>query len=98
MATPSAYFDTSVVVKRYINEPSSIRARELFRRFRLLSSAVIAVELGAAIRRRVNLGDITDAGMTAALRRINDDRVRWDLIDRQREAAARVNLEVVWVG
>ena len=145
MATPSAYFDTSVVVKRYINEPSSIRARELFRRFRLLSSAVVAVELSAAIRRRVNLGDITDAGLTAALRRINDDRVRWDLIDvappvlsragtvamqlgvsaldaihiasalifadesgrrppfvtadsRQREAAARVNLEVVWVG
>jgi len=143
--TPSAYFDTSVVVKRYIHEPSSIRARDLFRRFRLVSSAVVAVELTAAIRRRVNVGDINDAGMMAALRRINDDRLRWELIDvaspvlsraetvasqlgvsaldaihiasalvfadesgrrppfftadaRQREAAARVNLEVVWVG
>ncbi|OLB99723.1 MAG: hypothetical protein AUH30_04530 [Candidatus Rokubacteria bacterium 13_1_40CM_68_15] len=145
MPTPSAYFDTSVVVKRYVNEPSSIRARELFRRFRLVSSTVVPVELSAAIRRRMNLGDIDETGMTAALRRINDDRVRWELIEvappvlsraetvalqfgvpaldaihiasalvladelgrrppfftadaRQREAAARVNLEVVWVG
>jgi len=141
---PSAYFDTSVVVTRYINEPSSTRARELFRRWRLVCSGIVPVELGSALRRRANLGELSDAALTAALRRIDDDRARWELIEvappvlsraetvalqfgvgaldaihiasalvfadelgrrlpfvtaeaRQREAAARLNLEVVWV-
>ena len=144
MRASAAYFDTSVVVKRYVNELASVRARGLLRRFRPVLSAVALVELSSAVRRRTNAGELSEAAMTAVLRRIDDDRRRWQLIDvtapvlnraetlalelgiaaldaihvasaatlaeglgrhvafvtadaRQRSAAARVNLEVVWV-
>src|SRR5262249_1268241 len=45
MAAAPAYSDTSVLLKRYINEPGSVRAREALRRFKLVRSAITPVEL-----------------------------------------------------
>ena len=39
-----AYFDTSVLVKRYVKEAGSSATRRLLQRFRFLSSAVAPVE------------------------------------------------------
>lgn len=39
-----AYFDTSVLVKRYVKEVGSLTMRRLLRRFQLLSSSIMPVE------------------------------------------------------
>jgi hypothetical protein len=41
MAAGFAYFDTSVLVKRYVREAGSKRARELLRQYRFLSSTIM---------------------------------------------------------
>ena len=52
MAPPFAYFDTSVVVKGYVREPSSTMARALLRRHRCVSSAILRLEVVSALNRR----------------------------------------------
>ena len=47
-----AYFDTSVLVKRYVREDGSMYARALMRRHRVVSSAVAPLELLSALTRR----------------------------------------------
>ena len=44
-----AYFDTSVLVKRYVKEQGSAAARRLLQRYRFLSSAVAPVEVVSQI-------------------------------------------------
>ena len=47
---PLAYFDTSAIAKRYVEEPGSARVRELLSNHRLLSSAIAPLELISAVR------------------------------------------------
>ena len=140
-----AYFDTSVLLKRYVREAGSARAMALFRRHRLLSSALAPVEAASALRLRQLTGDLAEREVAAALARMAIERARWELIGptsivliraeelvrayalrtldavhlasavifqaetgrqlrfltaeaRQRAAALRLHLEVVWVG
>ena len=141
---PPAYFDASVLVKRYVTEPGSTRMRMLLRRYQVLSSAVAPVELASVIHRRRVAGDVDEDEVAEVLERMAIDRQSWELVAptslvlgraetlvrdgtlrtldavhvasaltfqtdtghrlpfvtadaRQREAATRVNLEVVWV-
>lgn len=142
---PWAYVDTSVLVKRYVREDESPRARALLRRHRVLSSALLPVEALAAIRRRRSAGDLSERDFTGILADLQRDRQRWKLVEvtsqvlgraeqllhaesvrtldalhiasaleleralgeklpfltsdtRQRGAAQRAGLQVVWVG
>jgi predicted nucleic acid-binding protein len=80
MPPPFAYFDTSVVVKRYVRESSSMAARTLLRRYRCLSSAILPVEVMSALKRRRASGDLAAADFTAILSRVGEDRRRWELV------------------
>lgn len=144
MSSAGGYFDTSVLVKRYVNEPGSRRARELLRKLSVVTSALAPIEAASAVQRRARVGELDERAVRAMMRRMADDRGRWELIDleaavlaraeslvrdvalatldavhiasalllgegmgrrvpfvtadaRQRTAAERVNLEVVWV-
>lgn len=139
------YFDTSALLKRYLFEPGSDRARALQRTYRVVSSAVMPVEAASALSRRKTLGNLTDRQLSAALAKMRSDRIRWELVEvdrpvlskaeelvmqtplrpldaihlasaltfltmtgvrmpfvtadeRQREAAATLGLNVIWVG
>jgi predicted nucleic acid-binding protein len=76
-----AYFDTSVLVKRYVREPGSVRAQALFRRYGFLSSAVVPVELLSALHRRRATGELSLPGFEVILARIKRDRAYWALIE-----------------
>jgi len=76
-----AYFDTSVVVKRYVSEPGSLQVRTLLRRHDFLSSAITPVELMSALCRRKQNGDLSEEDFTAVLRRVQSDRMRWELVE-----------------
>ena len=103
MPAPSAYFDASVLVKRYFTGPGSTSSRMLLRRYDVLSSAVVPVELVSELARRRSAGEVgeDDAIHVASALVLADEfgrRVPFLTADaRQRAAAAAVNLEVVWV-
>ncbi len=81
MPTPRAYFDTSVLLKRYLDEPFSEQTRWLTRRHRIVSSAIMPVETLSALSARRAAGTLTDRAYTAIITRIRDDRLQWDLVD-----------------
>ena len=76
-----AYFDTSVLVKRYIRETGSLQASALFRRHDLLSSSIINPELLSAFSRRRRSGELSEAHFNTLLGRVQNDRLQWELIE-----------------
>jgi len=80
-ATRWAYFDTSVLVKRYVKEEGSTAARGLFQRYRLLSSAVAAVEVLSALGRRRTADELTQRDFLAIQSRLHKDRAYWELVE-----------------
>lgn len=145
MPAPWAYFDTSVLLKRYIREEGSAQARASLRRYRFLSSAVAPVEAISALCRRRASGELREDDFAMILSHIRKDRSYWELVAvtplvlthaeelipatgvktldalhlgsvlafqaasgiripfitadiRQRDAASRLDLTVVWIG
>ena len=84
MKSSRAYFDTSALLKRYLLESGSDRARVLQRTYRVLSSAVMPVEVASALSRRKTLGNLAERQLSAILSRIRSDRVRWELVEVDR--------------
>ena len=76
-----AYFDTSVLFKRYIQEFGSDRARSLARQYRPVSSAITPAEMLSALYRRRVAGDLTDSAFEAIVDRMRADRRQWQLME-----------------
>ena len=81
MPAPWAYFDTSVLVRRYIREAGSHRARRLLRQYRFLSSAIAPVEMMSALCRRRAAGELAERDFRAILSRMHKDRSYWELVE-----------------
>jgi predicted nucleic acid-binding protein len=76
-----AYFDTSALVKRYVREPRSLQVRTLLRRYHFVSSAITPVEIASVLRRRMREGDLSEENFAASVRRVRQDRLRWELVE-----------------
>ena len=76
-----AYFDTSVLVKRYVKEQGSAAARRLLQRYRFLSSAVTPVEVLSILSRRRTLGELPQRDFVANRSRLRKDRSYWELVE-----------------
>jgi predicted nucleic acid-binding protein len=76
-----AYFDTSALVKRYIEEAGRGDVLQLLRRSDLVTSAVLPVELRSGLRRRVADGSLDAVRLPAILKHVASDRHYWTLID-----------------
>jgi len=76
-----AYFDTSVLVKRYVKEEGSTTARHLLQRYRFLSSAIVSVEVLSALSRRRTAGELTPRDFLAIRTRLHKDRSYWELVE-----------------
>lgn len=81
MARSLAYFDTSVLVKRYVREDGSARAQALLRRHEFASSSLAPVEAISALCRRRAAGDLAARDLALILGRMRDDRACWDLVE-----------------
>lgn len=75
------YFDTSALVKRYVDEAGRRDVLQLFREHECVVSAVLPVELQSAVRRRKSEGSINLAGASEILKRFTADRVYWTAIE-----------------
>lgn len=80
-ATRWAYFDTSVLVKRYVKESGSATSRKLLQRYRFLSSALAPVEALSALSRRRTDGELTQRDFLAIKSRLHKDRAYWELVE-----------------
>ncbi len=81
MADESAYFDTSVLLKNYIEEAGSARARRFLRRYRVLSSIIAPVEAVSAVSRRRRAGELIATQFDTLIARLRADRVHWELVE-----------------
>ena len=76
-----AYFDTSALVKNYVQEAGSVQVRELLAAYEFLSSAIAPIELHSAVQRRYRLGEITRPNYNAIVSRVKTDRSFWQLVE-----------------
>jgi len=76
----AAYCDTSVLLKRYIREAGSDRAMALMHRHPVISAAIAPLEMRSALRRVESDGLISGNALQATLKRVDSERMKWDLV------------------
>lgn len=76
-----AYFDTSALVKRYVDEPGRRQVQQLLRRHDCVTSAILPVELRSALRRRVTERTLDSSRVSEILKRVAGDRAYWTVIE-----------------
>jgi uncharacterized protein len=75
------YFDTSALVKRYVDEAGRREVLKLLRRSECVTSAVLPVELRSALSRRVADGSLEAARLPVILKHVAADRPFWTLVE-----------------
>jgi predicted nucleic acid-binding protein len=76
-----AYFDTSALIKRYVDEDGRREVIQLLRRHDCVTSALLSVELRSALRRRVTDGSLDKERVAEILKRFAVDREFWALVE-----------------
>jgi predicted nucleic acid-binding protein len=76
-----AYFDTSALVKRYVDQPGRREVQQLLRRHDCVAAAILPVELRSALRRRVAERTLDSSRVAEILKRIAADRAYWTVIE-----------------
>jgi uncharacterized protein len=76
-----AYFDTSALVKNYVREAGSSRARALLTSYEFLSSAITPIELQSAVQRRHRQREINQPNYKSIISRVAGDRSYWQLVE-----------------
>ena len=76
-----AYFDTSALVKRYVDEAGRREVLQLLRRYQCVTSVVLAVEFRSALRRRVTDRSLEARRVPEILKRFTADREFWALVE-----------------
>ena len=84
-----AYFDTSVLVKCYVEEQGTAQAMSLVSRHAVLSSVLAPIELTGALRRQEASGVLTRRQRHRALLRFEADRAQWTLLEMDSHVLAR---------
>ena len=74
MARRAAYFDTTVLVKRYARESGSDQAVSLIRRYKIISAATAPLEMISAVRRKLAAADLEQKAYEAILKRLEMER------------------------
>ena len=83
-----AYFDTSALVKRYVEEIGRGEVLKLLRGNQCVVSAVLPVEVRSALRRRVTEKTLDAKRVPGILKRLAADRAYWTVIEVSREVLA----------
>jgi uncharacterized protein with PIN domain len=80
---PDLLFDTSAVVQLYHDEAGTERVEEIFNRIDslIVISALVTVELYAALARRVRMGEITVPARDEAVRDFENDCLQRFVVD-----------------
>jgi uncharacterized protein len=80
-----AYFDTSALIKRYVEELGRREVLALLRHRHCVISAVLPVEVRSALRRRVTQKSLDVKRVPSIQKRLAADRGYWTTIEVSRE-------------
>jgi predicted nucleic acid-binding protein len=83
-----AYFDTTALIKRYVEELGRREVLTLLRKNQCVVSAVLPVEVRSALRRRVAEKTLDAKRVPGILKRLAADRAYWTIIEVSREVLA----------
>jgi uncharacterized protein len=86
---PWGYFDTSVLVKRYLQEAGSDQARRLLSKYRFVSSRLALIEAASTFKRRRDSKDLHARHFSAILSRFDADRIHFEFIEPTRDVLDR---------
>lgn len=84
-----AYFDSSAVVKVYVQENGRATVLRLLRLHEVVVSAILPVEIRGALRRRVEENAIESSRLTAAFKQLAADREQWNVLAVSTEILGR---------
>jgi uncharacterized protein len=84
-----AYFDSSAVVKLYVQEHGRGTVLRLLRSHEVVMSAILPVEIRGALRRRAEENTIESSRLRAAFNQLAADREQWNLLAVSREILGR---------
>lgn len=84
-----AYFDSSAIVKLYVQESGRAAVLRLLRQHAVVASAILPIEIRGALRRRAAENTIDSSRLPAALRRLAADRAQWNLLAASTEILDR---------
>jgi predicted nucleic acid-binding protein len=83
-----AYFDTSALIKRYVEELGRREVLGLVRKNQCVVSAVLPVEVRSALRHRLAEKTLDARRVPGILKRLAADRAYWTVIEVSREVLA----------
>ena len=83
-----AYFDTSALIKRYVDEPGRREVLRLLRTNNCVVSAVLPLEIRSALRRRATEATLDVKHVPVILKRFAADRQFWTVIEISGEVLA----------
>ncbi len=75
-----AYFDTSAIIKRYLEEHGAVQVRRLIRRFDISSSVLAPLQATSALVRRHAAGDLGQEAFDKAVAGVKGDSKHWELV------------------
>ena len=87
-----AYFDTSALIKRYVEELGRREVLALLRKNNCVVSAVLPVDVRSALRRRVTEKTLDAKRVPAILKRFAADRAFWTVIEVSGEVLATAEI------
>lgn len=90
---PWAYFDTSVIVKIYVEEVGTAEARTLVQAHQLLSSVILPLEAISAFARRKASGELSPEAFTTVLQYLRGDTQFFEWVELT--LAVRQEAEVI---
>jgi predicted nucleic acid-binding protein len=79
------YFDTSALIKRYVEELGRREVLSLLRTHQCVVSAVLPLEVRSALRRRVAEKSLDTKRVASILKRLAADRAYWTTIEVSNE-------------
>ena len=83
-----AYFDTSALIKRYVEELGRREVLTLLRKNQCVVSAVLPVEVRSVLRRRLAEKTLDAKRVPGIVKRLAADRAYWTIIEVSREVLA----------
>jgi predicted nucleic acid-binding protein len=89
-----ACFDTSALLKRFVEESGAASARQQMRRYRIVCSTLAPLEAFSALSRRRQQGDLADADFDAIVASIRREQSLWELIELREAVLRRAELVI----
>jgi predicted nucleic acid-binding protein len=95
MAQPWVYFDTSTYLKIFVKESGSAKARELIKKHRMITSALVSVECFSALSRKKQAGELKSKEFDSLIKKIRESLDHIEIIRLTDEVLAKAGQVVV---